>query len=313
MDDAGERARHFAAAGVRDRAFAEAMRAVAQSATPGERAAHLELAALSADGPETDALRVDAADALAEAELNDQAVAVLDQIESNQPPVLAKRHLPSWARTPRLGVLETRQAGLRWSRIADPTSKSAGADAAAQARALNFDLGLSIARDKAVHALEPPAAGSRRPPAVSSAASACSPRIGRDAELAALELDAGRRSDVGSASQRASTGAQDLRAPKRSRSVARRSIGRSCEGLRSGSGVCASALQVITGIGAISGQLSKSWNLLPPRRARASSPASFCARCSPILDGTTSHWRLLAESSSEGSRHGRARDPRSGR
>lgn len=161
LGDSGEVARHYASAGDRELAFAHAMRAVEQAVTPGERALHFELAALCAAGAEADQLRIDAADALAEAELNDQAVAVLDQVRSNEPPVLAKRHLyrsrASLARRDLECARTECEAGLALvaGSGAEIESRLALEDAQlAQTRALSFDLELPIARDKAVRALD---------------------------------------------------------------------------------------------------------------------------------------------------------------
>jgi DNA-binding CsgD family transcriptional regulator/tetratricopeptide (TPR) repeat protein len=81
VDDAGERARHLAAAGERAAAHALALRAVAASATPGERAGHLGVAAATADGSEANDLRVDAAAALRVAGDLHTAIQVLDGLE----------------------------------------------------------------------------------------------------------------------------------------------------------------------------------------------------------------------------------------
>jgi DNA-binding CsgD family transcriptional regulator len=66
LDDPGEAARHYAAAGERVLAHREALLALERASTPGERATHLEVAAANADGTEAAALRVRAASALAE-------------------------------------------------------------------------------------------------------------------------------------------------------------------------------------------------------------------------------------------------------
>ena len=161
LEDPGERARHCASAGLRERAFAEAMQAVEAAATPGERAAHLELAAICAEGPEADRLRLAAAEALAEADLVEQAVRLLDEIGSGEAPIVARRQL-----------YESRVWLARWDAERARTECEAGLalvagsgseiearlalhDAQmAQARAVNFDLDASIAWDKARHALE---------------------------------------------------------------------------------------------------------------------------------------------------------------
>jgi DNA-binding CsgD family transcriptional regulator len=83
VDDDGEAARHYAAAGERERAHEAAMRAAETADRPGERASHLGLAATCASGPEADALRLRAARALDEAHDWDAMVVVLDQIDSD--------------------------------------------------------------------------------------------------------------------------------------------------------------------------------------------------------------------------------------
>jgi DNA-binding CsgD family transcriptional regulator len=85
VDDDGEAARHYAAAGEPDRAHAAAMRAAEAAERPGERASHLGVAATCASGPEADELRLRAARALDEAHDWDAMVTVLDQIHSEDP------------------------------------------------------------------------------------------------------------------------------------------------------------------------------------------------------------------------------------
>lgn len=77
LEDPGESARHHAAAGERALAHEQALLALERASTPGERAAHLEVAAANADGASAAALRVRAAAALAEAGRYEAAEALL--------------------------------------------------------------------------------------------------------------------------------------------------------------------------------------------------------------------------------------------
>ena len=79
--DDGERARHLASAGERAAAHALALRAVAAASSPGERAAHLGVAAATADGPEANALRIEAAAALRVAGDLATAAALLESLD----------------------------------------------------------------------------------------------------------------------------------------------------------------------------------------------------------------------------------------
>ena len=160
LEDPGERARHGASAGLRERAFAEAMQAVEAAATPGERAAHLELAALCAEGPEADRLRLAAAEALAEADLVEQAVRLLDEIDpagadrgTSAAVRVAGLARPLGRRTGPDGVRGRPRTGYG-ERVRDRSSPGAPRRADGAARAVNFDLDASIAWDKASHALE---------------------------------------------------------------------------------------------------------------------------------------------------------------
>ena len=89
VDDDGEAARHYAAAGETGRAHDAAMRAAEEAERPGERASHLAIAATCASGPEADALRLRAARALDEAHDWDAMVGVLDQLTSDDVEVRA--------------------------------------------------------------------------------------------------------------------------------------------------------------------------------------------------------------------------------
>lgn len=86
----GERARHMLAAGDRERAHEAALAAVATATSPGERAAHLGLAAAAADGGDADRLRIDAAAALRTAGDLDGAVAALDAVVGTGPETLGR-------------------------------------------------------------------------------------------------------------------------------------------------------------------------------------------------------------------------------
>lgn len=77
LDDPGEAARHHAAAGERALAHEQALLALECAPTPGERAAHLEVAAANVEGAAAAAFRVRAAAALAEAGRYEAAEALL--------------------------------------------------------------------------------------------------------------------------------------------------------------------------------------------------------------------------------------------
>ena len=93
VDDPGEAARHHAAAGERDRAFASAMQAAERASRPGERAAHLGVAASCASGAGADLLRLEAAEALADAGDFARVGALLDAVRSDDPLLRAKAAL----------------------------------------------------------------------------------------------------------------------------------------------------------------------------------------------------------------------------
>lgn len=82
LDGDGERARHLAEAGERSSAHVLALRAVAGASTPGERAAHLGVAATTADGPAANELRIEAAAALRTAGDPGGALAILDAVDA---------------------------------------------------------------------------------------------------------------------------------------------------------------------------------------------------------------------------------------
>ena len=82
LDDPGEAARHHAAAGERERAHRKALLAADGATTPGERAAHIGLAAANADGAHAEPLRLDAARALIAI---GEYAAAFELVESLQP------------------------------------------------------------------------------------------------------------------------------------------------------------------------------------------------------------------------------------
>lgn len=91
--DPGEAARHHAAAGERALAHERALVALERASTPGERAAHLEVAAANADGAEAGALRVRAAAALAESGRYEAAEALLEAAHLTDPALTAESAL----------------------------------------------------------------------------------------------------------------------------------------------------------------------------------------------------------------------------
>jgi DNA-binding CsgD family transcriptional regulator len=93
LDDPGEAARHHAAAGERALAHEQALLALASASTPGERAAHLEIAAENADGAAAAALRVRAAAALAESGRYEAAEALLQATPLADPALAAESAL----------------------------------------------------------------------------------------------------------------------------------------------------------------------------------------------------------------------------
>jgi DNA-binding CsgD family transcriptional regulator/tetratricopeptide (TPR) repeat protein len=85
LDGPGERARHLRAAGDLATAHALALEAVTGATSPGERAAHLGVAAATAEGDEGDDLRVEAAAALRTAGDLDGARALLAELTTGDP------------------------------------------------------------------------------------------------------------------------------------------------------------------------------------------------------------------------------------
>jgi DNA-binding CsgD family transcriptional regulator len=92
-DDLGEAARHHAAAGEPEAAYDAAIRAAAAAPRPGERASHLAVAASCASGPDADALRLRAAEALEEVHDWPALQEVLAALESGPPDVQARAAL----------------------------------------------------------------------------------------------------------------------------------------------------------------------------------------------------------------------------
>ncbi len=126
VESPGERARHLAAAGDRSGAHAAALDAVSAATTTGERAAHLGLAAATADGTAADRLRIDAAAALRIAGDLDGAMSLLDAVSTTDPELRAHA--------------EAIRARVRWS-SGDPEGMR---DAIARGLALVGD-GMSVA------------------------------------------------------------------------------------------------------------------------------------------------------------------------
>jgi DNA-binding CsgD family transcriptional regulator len=93
LEDPGEAARHHAAAGERALAHDRALLAFEQASTPGERAAHLEVAAANADGAEAAALCARAAAALAESGRYEAAEALLRETRLADPALAAESAL----------------------------------------------------------------------------------------------------------------------------------------------------------------------------------------------------------------------------
>jgi DNA-binding CsgD family transcriptional regulator len=89
----GEKARHLDAAGRREAAYEAARRAAADASTPGERVAHLELAARCAPDEGADALRLEAAEAMAQALMMPQLAALLDSFDPPDTPSRARVEL----------------------------------------------------------------------------------------------------------------------------------------------------------------------------------------------------------------------------
>ena len=161
LDDEGEVARHYAAAGDLTRAVAKAIEAAEQAATPGERAAHLELAATCAQGNESDRLLAAAAEALAEVNLDARAAQLLDRMGSPDGDLRALRHLYRSRALTTSGDVEQAAAeceagvALVAGTGSDVELQLAIEDAQlAQSGALLFEVDIAVARAKAARALE---------------------------------------------------------------------------------------------------------------------------------------------------------------
>lgn len=89
LDDAGEVARHHAAAGNRRAAHGAALRAVEEAMLPGERAEHLAIAAETAGGAQAQDLRLRAAQALGDIGAHARAISLVADIEIRDPAELA--------------------------------------------------------------------------------------------------------------------------------------------------------------------------------------------------------------------------------
>ncbi len=81
LEDSGEAARHYEAAGLRDLAREHALAAAASTRRPGERAEHLRVAASCSAGPASDRLRLEAADALIEAGRPSEALQLAELVQ----------------------------------------------------------------------------------------------------------------------------------------------------------------------------------------------------------------------------------------
>ncbi len=81
LDEPGEAARHYEAAGLHELARARALEAAAATRRPGERAEHLRVAAACSSGQASDRLRLDAADALIEASRPWEALELAESVE----------------------------------------------------------------------------------------------------------------------------------------------------------------------------------------------------------------------------------------
>jgi len=168
LDDPGEAARHHAAAGEREAASTKARLAAERAVTPGERVAHLAVAAENADA-DTDSLRLEAAEALGEVGQHEGAEALLAEVSPSAP------------------LLRTRAALVR-SRAREASGDVAGASAAladVDGMAGNPETEVLVAVQRAVLALyAEPAVGFDR--ALTALALARSYGVGEAEALAAV-------------------------------------------------------------------------------------------------------------------------------
>jgi DNA-binding CsgD family transcriptional regulator len=120
LDDPGEAARHHAAAGERDEAFAKAIAAAERTDRLGEEASHLRIAASCASGAEADRLRLRAAKLLCDAHDLDSVEAILDEVVSQDPLVQAEawwiRGQLYWQTSRTEAQLAANRAGLALAR-----------------------------------------------------------------------------------------------------------------------------------------------------------------------------------------------------
>jgi DNA-binding CsgD family transcriptional regulator len=116
VDDDGEAARHYVLAGEPDEAHAAAMRAVANTARPAERASHLAIAAGCASGPRADELRLRAARALEDAHDREGMLRTLDLLSPDNKDAQAYGQLlrarGAWAGGDAQGLIDALDAGL---------------------------------------------------------------------------------------------------------------------------------------------------------------------------------------------------------
>jgi DNA-binding CsgD family transcriptional regulator len=93
LPDPGEAGHHYALAGNREAARAKALEAADRARTPTERASHLQLAASCSSGHTATGLRLQAAEALLTVELPDEALRLLEGLESADAETQARIHL----------------------------------------------------------------------------------------------------------------------------------------------------------------------------------------------------------------------------
>jgi DNA-binding CsgD family transcriptional regulator len=117
LADAGEAGYHYALAGNRETARLKALEAAEVARTPAERAGHLRLAASCADGPGATELRLDAAEALLDVELQEEALRLLEGLASTRSETQARIHLLTGRGRGGLGDMDALEretaAGLR--------------------------------------------------------------------------------------------------------------------------------------------------------------------------------------------------------
>jgi DNA-binding CsgD family transcriptional regulator len=120
-EDRGEAARHLYAAGEAALAHAAATDAAASASTPGEQAAHLELAALTAHPEEAAELRVAAALALLPAEESERALRLLAEVEDTGRPRVALAR--AWAHRIEYDLVQARKDLERAREVSDPADE----------------------------------------------------------------------------------------------------------------------------------------------------------------------------------------------